>query len=74
MSMVETSVPVAAAAHPSASWPASQMPSDVVEIGLLLPANWADSLIALSKQRHQSVGQILRGIIGDALHDTATPI
>jgi hypothetical protein len=42
---------------------------DVVEIGLLLPANWANSLIALSKLRHESVGQILRSIIGRALHE-----
>jgi hypothetical protein len=42
-------------------------PEDVVEIGLLLPAHWAVALIELSKQRHESVGQLLRGLIGRAL-------
>jgi hypothetical protein len=36
---------------------------DVVEIGLLLPANRADALLELSKQRQQSIGQILRAMI-----------
>jgi hypothetical protein len=40
---------------------------DVVEIGLLLPADWAAALIELSKQRQQSVGQILRSFIGRGL-------
>jgi hypothetical protein len=40
---------------------------DVVEIGLLLPAHRAEALIALSRQRHQSVGQILRGLIDQAI-------
>jgi hypothetical protein len=42
---------------------------DVVEIGLLLPANWAEALVELSRRRRQSVGQILRGWIGRALKD-----
>jgi hypothetical protein len=42
---------------------------DVVEIGLLLPANRADALLELSKRRHQSVAQILRGLIDRALSD-----
>jgi hypothetical protein len=46
-------------------------PEDVVEIGLLLPKNWADALIELSKRRHQSVGQILRRLIDRALTDEA---
>ncbi len=40
---------------------------DVVEIGLLLPANRAEALLALSRQRHQTVGQILRGLIDQAI-------
>lgn len=40
---------------------------DVVEIGLLLPANRAEALLALSRRRHQSVGHILRGLIDQAL-------
>jgi hypothetical protein len=46
-------------------------PDDVVEIGLLLPKNWAKALIELSKRRQQSVGQILRHLIGRALTDEA---
>jgi hypothetical protein len=41
--------------------------NDVVEIGLLLPADWAAALIELSKKRQQSVGQILRSFIGRGL-------
>ena len=40
---------------------------DVVEIGLLLPASRAEALLALSRQRHQSVGHILRGLIDQAI-------
>ena len=42
-------------------------PGDVVEIGLLLPAAWADALIEMSKRKRQSVGQLLRGMIDHAL-------
>jgi hypothetical protein len=45
--------------------------SDVVEIDLLLPAPWAKALIELSKTRQQSVGQILRSMIGHALQDAS---
>ena len=44
-------------------------PGDVVEIGLLLPASWADALLEMSRRRRQSVGQILRGLIDRALVD-----
>jgi hypothetical protein len=44
---------------------------DVIEITLLLPSQWADDLLALSRERQQSVGQILRSMIGHALHDCA---
>jgi hypothetical protein len=36
---------------------------DVVEIGLLLPTRRAEALMALSKERRESVGQILRSMI-----------
>lgn len=39
----------------------------VVEIGLLLPAKRAEALLALSRQRRQSVGHLLRGLIDQAL-------
>ena len=42
---------------------------EVVEIGLLLPASWADALLEMSKRRRQSVGQILRGMIDRELLD-----
>ena len=42
---------------------------DVVEISLLLPSRWANDLIELSRERHQSVAQILRSMIGQALHE-----
>jgi hypothetical protein len=44
-----------------------QISDDVVEIGLLLPAHRAEALLALSRQRHQSVGQLLRGLIDQAI-------
>ncbi|MBY0397577.1 MAG: hypothetical protein K2X91_14070, partial [Thermoleophilia bacterium] len=37
--------------------------SEVVEIGLLLPASWAEALVDLSKRRGESVAQILRGLV-----------
>ena len=40
---------------------------DVIEIGLFLPARRAEALIALSRQRRQSVGQLLRGLIDQAI-------
>ena len=52
----------------------SRMPrgisDDVVEIGLFLPAHRAEALIALSRRRRESVAQILRGLIDQAI---ATP-
>jgi len=40
---------------------------DVVEVALLLPAHRAKALVALSRQRRESVGQILRTLIDRAL-------
>lgn len=45
----------------------TRLSDDVVEIGLFLPAHRAEALIALSRQRRQSVGQILRGLIDQAI-------
>ena len=42
---------------------------DVVEVGLLLPANWADALLEMSKRKQQSVGQLLRAMIDRGLTD-----
>jgi hypothetical protein len=51
--------------------PGSGGAGDVVEIGLLLPASWADALVEMSRRRRQSVGQLLRGMIDRALVDDA---
>jgi len=40
---------------------------DVVEIGLLLSSRRAEALLALSRQRHQTVGHIIRGLIDQAI-------
>ncbi len=49
----------------------SRRHDEVVEINLLLPSHWADELFALSSQRQQSVGQLLRSMIGQALDSGA---
>lgn len=58
---------------PSDGTPAKMLsnapPGEVVEIGLLLPASWADALLEMSKRRRQSVGQLLRSMIDRALVD-----
>ncbi len=41
----------------------------VVEIPLLLPAARVEALLSLARQRHESVGQILRGWIDRELAD-----
>ena len=41
----------------------------VVEIGLLLPADWADALLEMSKRKHQTIGQLVRGMIDRGLVD-----
>ncbi|HZW31839.1 MAG TPA: hypothetical protein VFF52_14095 [Isosphaeraceae bacterium] len=73
MSLI-TMGPLTAAAPPlPASNPGGAADNDVVEISLLLPARWAQDLMTLSRERGQSIGQILRGMIGQALHDGITP-
>lgn len=44
-------------------------PSDVVEIGLLVPVSWADALLRMSRRRQQSVGELVRGMIDRGLFD-----
>lgn len=56
-----------AADAPTAGLSGTASLSDVVEIGLLLPADWAAELIELSKKRQQSVAQILRSFISRGL-------
>lgn len=59
-SMSTLQAPVPPAAH-------GDMRGEIVEIALLLPKNRADALLSLSRQKHQSVGQILRTLIDRAL-------
>lgn len=40
---------------------------DFVEIGLLLPKNRASALLRLARERHETVGQILRRLVDRAL-------
>jgi hypothetical protein len=68
MSMLAISPPVAPIHSTAASGAGSVSDQSVVEISLLLPSQWASDLIELSKERQQSVGQILRSMIGHALH------
>ena len=43
--------------------------TNVVEIGLLLPTDWAVALVNLAKKREQSVGELLRISIGRELSE-----
>jgi hypothetical protein len=40
---------------------------EFVEIGLLLPKNRAAALLQLARERHETVGQILRKLVDRAL-------
>jgi hypothetical protein len=62
--------PLAPKSAPPASFSSNAPPDEVVEIGLLLPRDWATALVELSKKRQQSVGLILRSIIKHALVDS----
>jgi hypothetical protein len=57
-----------------AAFPGSPDLPQIVEIGLLLPANWAAALIELSKIRQVSVAQILRGSIAQTLREVGLPL
>lgn len=45
-------------------------PSEIVEIGLLIPQAWARALVELASRRNQSVGQILRTLVDHELRDS----
>jgi hypothetical protein len=68
------SPPSAANVALPASFSGKSTPDDVVEIGLLLPIEWATALVDLSDKRRESVGQILRSIIRHALIDGDTSV
>jgi hypothetical protein len=69
MSVMSLSAPVASLTNTSAAILSRAPADEVVEISLLLPAAWTDALIELSGKRDQTVGQILRSLIGRALCD-----
>jgi hypothetical protein len=46
--------------------------AEVVEVQLLLPAQWAQELMQLSRARGESVAQILRSMIGRGLQDESS--
>jgi hypothetical protein len=69
MSMIAMNAPIAPMFGGAASNMGGGGQGDIVEITLLLPSEWAKDLIELSRQRHQSVAQILRSMIGHALHE-----
>ncbi len=69
MSTIAMSLPPASISDTSAWNPGNNCHDGVVEINLLLPAQWADDLMELSRDRRQSVGAILRSMIGQALNE-----
>jgi hypothetical protein len=74
MDTATLSPPIAQNMALPASITGNSTPSDVVEISLLLPSEWADALVELSNARQESVGQILRSIIRHALIDSNAPV
>ena len=72
MSILAPNPPIAPIDDMFAPDAGSRKIDSVVEISLLLPSQWADDLFALSKERQQSVGEILRSMIGQALHQSLT--
>ena len=69
MSLFTMSAPTALPPPLTASKSGDLADNQVVEISLLLPAQWAQDLLALSRERGQSVGQILRAMIRQGLCD-----
>jgi hypothetical protein len=72
MSTIAMTLPAAPIADTTALNGGSPAIDGVVEIQLLLPAQWAQDLMQLSRERRQSVGQVLRSMIGHALHEDGT--
>ncbi len=74
MLKVESNPPAASIVDAPAAFLSSPEPPQVVEIGLLLPANWATALIELSRIRQVSVAQILRGSVAQTLREVGLPV
>jgi hypothetical protein len=74
MSISTSTPPAIASGDVTAPLSCKMVPPEVVEVGLLLPKDWAVALIKLSEQRQQTVAQILRGLVERALfHGDALP-
>jgi len=58
----------------SAALPSITELPQVVEVGLLLPANWAAALIELSRQRGETVAQILRASVAQTLREVGLAV
>ena len=74
MLRVESSRLAAAYSDGPASSVGTAAPPQVVEVGLLLPANWAAALIELSKERGESVAQILRASVAQTLREVGLAV
>jgi hypothetical protein len=73
MSMVAPSPSAVVLNGISGTYPRSKAPTDVVEIGLLVPADWAAALVKMSESRQQTVAQMLRSMIERALFANGQP-
>jgi hypothetical protein len=74
MPKVDPSALAASSEDSTAAFPSTSGSLQVVEIGLLLPVNWATALIELSKIRQVSVAQILRASVAQTLSEVGLPV
>jgi hypothetical protein len=72
MATIAMSPPAAPMCNVAASNLGNLGPDDIVEISLLLPSRWANDLIDLARERRQSVGEVIRSMIGRALYDAGS--
>ena len=70
MSMTATNLLIATRSDGAAPKMGSNPHDDVVEIQLLLPSRWTNELIDLARERGQSVGELLRSMIGQKLRES----
>jgi hypothetical protein len=74
MPKVDSSPLTASSEDSTAAFSSTSGSQQVVEIGLLLPANWATALIELSRIRQTSVAQILRASVAQTLSEVGLPV
>jgi hypothetical protein len=67
MSMLTSGPSALAIESVPGSLPSEIMPPEVVEVGLLLPKDWALALVKLSARRQQTVAQLLRSLVERAI-------